>query len=85
MSVLLDAEQRRFLQREIDRRTRVKIGEPQPTGSYVTLTEAAQILGIRSSNLRRLTVVLGIETKKTGNRRFVPVESLELLRAVRWG
>ena len=84
-SMPLDAEQRRVLRREIDRRTRLKIGEPSPTGSFVTLSEASSIVGVRSSNLRRRLVALGVETKRSANRRLIPVEALSLLHENRWG
>jgi hypothetical protein len=80
VAVLLDAEQRRLLKRQVDRRLREKIGEPQPTGAFVTLSEASQIVGVRSTNLSRKLVALGVETKKIANRRLVPVEALDLLR-----
>jgi hypothetical protein len=84
-SMPLDAEERRVLRREIDRRTRLKIGEPSPTGSWVSLSEASEIVGIKSSNLRRKLVALGAETKRSANRRLVPVEALDVLRDARWG
>jgi hypothetical protein len=81
----LDAEQRKLLRREIDRRTRLKIGEPSPTGSFVTLSEASQIIGVKSSNLRRKLVALGVETRRSANRRLIPVEAVDLLREARRG
>jgi hypothetical protein len=56
------------------------MGECPPTGSFISLSEAAEIVGVRASKLRRKVVALGIETTKSANRRMIPVEALELLR-----
>jgi hypothetical protein len=80
VTLILGAEERRLLRREVDRRLREKLGEITPTDGWVTLTEASEIVGIKAQKLRRKVTALGIETTRSAGRRLIRVQDLDLLR-----
>lgn len=77
----LTAAERQLLRQRVDRALRERIGGPYASKEeWCSFADAAGVIGLRASELRRRARERGLPTKKQAGRTLVRIEDLDRLR-----